>query len=119
MIVALAGRRIDATDAKTTAFPSALADSVKARLITGLHAAHATHLVSSGACGADLLAMQAAKESGIDKTMILPFDAETFRTTSVTDRPGDWGVIFDELVMELKKSGRLIELKFDKNDPDV
>ncbi|HKH61929.1 MAG TPA: hypothetical protein VKA49_13905 [Flavitalea sp.] len=119
MIVALAGRRIDANDAERPVFPLALADSVKAKLIDALRYANATHIVSSGACGSDLLAMQAAETLQIPKTMILPFKAETFKSTSVTDRPGDWGPIFDYLVAELKQSEHLIELDFDKDDPDV
>ena len=119
MIVALAGRRIDAPGAQATRFPLALADSVKQALIASLSSVNAKHLVCSGACGADLLALQAAEEMGIRKTMILPFDAGIFRSTSVTDRPGNWGSIFDKLVSELEESNGLIELKYDKADPEV
>jgi hypothetical protein len=119
MIVAFAGRRIDAINAETPVFPLAIADAVKARLIDTLRDVNATHVIGSGACGADLVAMQAAEILGASKTMILPFKAETFKTTSVTDRPGDWGPFFDKLVMELKQADRLIELNFDKDDPDV
>jgi len=79
MVVALAGRRIDAPDAQASRFPSVLADSVKQKLIICLSSVNATHLVSSGACGADLLALEAAEELGINKTMVLPFDTDTFR----------------------------------------
>ena len=119
MIVAFAGRRIDAKEAERPVFPLTLADSVKAKLISALRSTNATHVVTSGACGTDLLAMQAAEALQIPKTMILPFKAETFKSTSVTDRPGDWGPIFDKLVAELKHSEHLIELNFDKEDPDV
>lgn len=119
MIVAFAGRRIDANEAERPVFPLALADSVKAKLIHTLRFADATHIVSSGACGTDLLAMEAAETLQIPKTMILPFKAETFKSTSVTDRPGDWGPIFDRLVEELQHSECLIELNFDKEDPDA
>lgn len=119
MIVALAGRRVDAPDTKTPRFPLSLIDSVKVKLTTCLKNANATHLISSGACGADLLAMMAAEELLIPKTMILPFDAETFRSTSVTDRPGNWGLIYDTTVQDLKDSGQLIELNLDINDPEV
>ena len=119
MIVALAGRRIDAPGAQPSRFPPALVNSVKKELIACLKSADAKHLVCSGACGADLLALQAAGELGISKTMVLPFDAGTFKSTSVTDRPGNWGPIYDNLVTELKRSNALIELSHDKNDPEV
>ena len=118
MIVVLAGRRIDAPDAKVRRFPPGLAGLVKQRLIDSLKSVVATHLVSSGACGADLLAMEAASELKIDRTMILPFDATTFRSTSVTDRPGDWGMIYDKFIQELKPD-KLITLGYDQNDPEV
>ena len=119
MVVALAGRRIDAPGAKALRFPFSLTGSVKRRLIACLRSVNAKHLVCSGACGADLLALEAAKELGIRKTMVLPFDAATFRSTSVTDRPGNWGSIYDEMVTALKRSNQLIELQYDKEDPDV
>ena len=119
MIVAIAGRRIDADDAERRVFPLTFVDTVKTQLTDALRDVHATHVISSGACGADLVAMQAAKALGISKTMILPFKAERFKTTSVTDRPGNWGPIFDNVLKELKQSGKLIELNLDKDDPDV
>ena len=119
MIVAIAGRRIDADDAQRPVFPLAFVDTVKAQLTDALRDVRATHIISSGACGADLVAMQVAKALGISKTMVLPFKAEKFKSTSVTDRPGNWGPIFDNLVDELKQSGKLIELNLDKDDPEV
>lgn len=119
MVVALAGRRIDAPDAQASRFPSGFTNSVKQKLIICLSSVNATHLVSSGACGADLLALEAAEELGIGKTMILPFDADTFRSTSVTDRPGDWGIVYDKLVRVLKKENQLMELKLSKEDSEV
>ncbi|MBC7827806.1 MAG: hypothetical protein H7122_08675 [Chitinophagaceae bacterium] len=117
MIVTLAGRRIDAPGTNTPRFPSELAGSVKQRIVDCLVSLNASQLVCSAACGADLLALQAADEILIKKTIMLPFDAGTFRSTSVTDRPGDWGSIFDKAIEQLKGSGQIIELDYDKNDP--
>lgn len=119
MIVAFAGRRIDADNAEKPVFPLALGSSVKTKIIQALRDTHAKHVISSGACGTDLLAMQAAETLQVLKTMVLPFKAETFKMTSVIDRPGDWGFVFDNLVTELRQSGHLIELDLDKDDPDV
>jgi hypothetical protein len=54
--------------------------------------------VSSAACGADLLFLEAALEAGSRARVILPFAPEAFRRRSVEDRPGDWGRRFDEVV---------------------
>jgi hypothetical protein len=68
-------------------------------------------LVCSAACGADLLALEAAGHLGIERYIILPFGRERFRKTSVTDRPGDWGKLFDEICDEVSRRGNLIVLE--------
>ena len=119
MIVALAGRRIDAPDAKSKRFPPEFADSVKQRLKDCFISVNAVELVCSAACGSDLLAIQAAEESGIDRKVILPFDHDLFRATSVVDRPGDWGRYYDQVIAQLKGSDKLIELVYPPDDPEV
>jgi len=119
MIVTLAGRRIDALHAKMKRFPAELAGSVKKKLIDSLLSVRATHLVCSGACGSDLLALQAAEELLIQRTLVLPFDPDTFRSTSVEDLPGDWGMIYDKIIGDLKDSEQLIVLHYDNNDSNA
>ena len=119
MIVAIAGRRIDAANAEEPRFPLAMVDSVKRRLINCFSTFKVTHVIGSGACGADLLAMEAAQDLEIPGTMVLPFEADTFKFTSVTDRPGNWGAIYDRISRELKKSNQLIELDFVPDDPEA
>jgi hypothetical protein len=51
--------------------------------------------------------------------MILPFDAHTFRSTSVTDREGNWGILFDSIHDELNKKGNVIILNLTKDDKDA
>lgn len=97
MIVAVAGRRIDAPEAATTRFPLANAAAVRARLLALFRERGATEIVTSAACGADLLALDAARALGMRLCVVLPFDRATFREQSVTDRPGDWGPLYDEL----------------------
>ncbi|MFZ1133995.1 MAG: hypothetical protein WAN69_03560 [Candidatus Korobacteraceae bacterium] len=40
----------------------------------------------------------------------MPFDRATFRQSSVVDRPGDWGSIYDEVLDEVDEAGDLITL---------
>jgi hypothetical protein len=84
-VIALAGRRIDAPDAHSSAFAIDSVAIVAARLRDLLKELDPTALVASAACGADLLALQIAGELGIRRRVVLPFDAARFRASSVTD----------------------------------
>ena len=76
-------------------------------------------LVSSAACGADLVALAQAEGLGIRRRIVLPFNPERFRASSVMDRPGDWGSIFDRITGEAIKSHDLMVLEGDVPDASV
>jgi hypothetical protein len=111
MIAALAGRRIDEPDAETTRFPLKNKDLVRKRISALFKEKSAAVLISSAACGADLLAQAAAGALGLERYIILPFSRARFRKTSVTDRPGNWGKLFDKICDEVEKEGKLIVLE--------
>jgi hypothetical protein len=116
MIVAFAGRRIDAEEAgEPGKFPLANVDRVHREAEQFLRERRPAVVVGSAACGADLLVLEAAGRLGIRGRVVLPFDRATFRAASVTDRPGDWGPRFDKVVAALTP-GDLIELQFDSDD---
>ncbi len=77
MIVALAGRRIDAEAAQTASFPLANVARVRQELHDLLVKLKPLALVSSAACGADLLALDEAGALGIRRRVVLPFDADS------------------------------------------
>jgi hypothetical protein len=106
MVVALAGRRVDAPGAPAR-FPEDRIEAVRASIATTLRARAATGLVSAAACGADLLGLDAAATLGIARWIVLPFSPERFRETSVVDRPGDWGAQYDRQVAVARATGRL------------
>lgn len=114
-VAALAGRRIDAEDAKVSQFPLAKVPIVKQALSDLFRKESVSLLICSAACGADLLALDAALEAGIRCRVILPFEQSRFRQTSVIDRPGDWGVLFDRIVSLVDSKGDLIVLREDKS----
>jgi hypothetical protein len=116
MIVALAGRRVDAADAKQNRFPDKNVGIVRERIRSILQAQFAVALVSSAACGADLLALSEAGKLGLRRSVVLPFDREKFRTTSVTDRPGDWGPLYDKQLNEVEKRGDLLVIHANSED---
>jgi hypothetical protein len=118
MVVALAGRRVDASGAKENRFPNTPAniEAVSRRIRVLLQSKSATVLVSSASCGADLLALQAADSLRIRQRVILPFDCEKFRTTSVTDRPGDWGGLYDTAIDHAEGHGDLVIIRRSSDD---
>jgi hypothetical protein len=120
-IVAVAGRRIDAHDVQTARFPFGKVDGVRAAFAQTLENAAPKLLVSSAACGSDLLALDVASGLGIRTRIILPFVPDTFRETSVVDRPNPayWGVFYDRLIAEVRERGDLIVLDYDRDDPNA
>ena len=110
VIVALAGRRIDAETSPQTRFPEQNVPRVRERLQRLLRDRGVRALVSSAACGADLLGQDVARELRLRRIVVLPFPPSVFRETSVTDRPGNWGALFDELLADLRQSEALVVL---------
>ena len=53
-------------------------------------------IVSSAACGADLLLLDVADEMHVPRHVLLPSTPEEFRVSSVTDRPGNWGELYSK-----------------------
>lgn len=109
-MIVLSGRRIDAPNAPESRFPLMNINRVQKELKELFVRLAADTLVCSAACGADLLALQAAGEVGLRRRVVLPFAASRFRRTSVVDRPGPWGVLFDKITMEVEAEAELIVL---------
>jgi hypothetical protein len=108
MIIALAGRRIDAADAKPPRFPLHNVGIVKTRIRASLESRGATTLVCSAACGADLIALKEAGLLALRRRVVLPFERQRFRDTSVADRPGDWAVLYDQILDQVEAAGDLV-----------
>jgi hypothetical protein len=116
MILALAGRRVDAADAAAARFPLEKVAAVRARIASLLAATQTTSLVCSAACGSDLLALDAACELALNCQIVLPFSKEKFRATSVIDRPGEWGPMFDRAIERAEAMGNLVILHLPEAD---
>ena len=115
MIVALAGRRIDDVDADVERFPLRNLPAVRSRLLQLLIDQQVDTLVSAAACGADLLALDAATELGLRRRIVLPFPPPRFRESSVIDRPGPWGDMFDRIIREVEAADDLVILDSDEH----
>jgi hypothetical protein len=116
MIIALAGRRVDSPDAKTPRFPLENVDLVSTRVRALLKESGATTVVSSAACGADLIALSEAGKLGLRQKVVLPFERRRFRETSVTDRPGEWGPLYDQVLDAVDAAGDLVVLQNASDD---
>ena len=120
-VVAFAGRRIDPhrIDPQLTAggreappaverFPAENATRVGAEIARVLEALGARWLVSAAACGADILALEAAAGLGLRRRVVLPAPPAVFRESSVIDRPGDWGTRYDRIIAAVTLTGDLV-----------
>lgn len=96
-----AGRRIDAAGAQAPRFPPANVSKVRERISEVLRREMPSAVVSSASCGSDLLLLEVAKTMDIQRIVVLPAAAKEFRKSSVADRPGPWGEMFDHLVREV------------------
>jgi hypothetical protein len=116
MIVALAGRRVDAPGTNEKRFSPENADRVKQQIRDFLKAENADALVCAAACGADILALEAAGELGIRRRVVLPYDKVTFKQSSVIDRPGDWGERYDRILAEVQSRDDLVIDDYDEDE---
>ncbi|MDE3230034.1 MAG: hypothetical protein KGO05_09125 [Chloroflexota bacterium] len=119
MIVAVAGRRIDAPNAQPPRFPLARREPTYRRILAQLRAMGATAVVCSAACGADLLALKAARELEIRRHIILPYHEDWFLEDSVTDRPGEWESLYRSLLADAHAANDLVTLDFPRGSDDA
>jgi hypothetical protein len=117
-VVAFAGRRIDPDNPEAVRFPFENKDALTAVVSDVLKVKRAAVLIASAASGSDLVALQAASDLGLQTRIVLPFAPETFRRTSVTDRPHAevWGRLYDRVIAEAVSRGDLIILECDVGD---
>jgi hypothetical protein len=118
-IIALAGRRIDALGTDPPRFPAKNVPMVRERIAAFFSSEHVEAIVCSAACGVDLIALEEAARLGLRRRIVLPFPPKRFRETSVTDRPGDWGPVFDRLVAEAEATADLVILERVAGDDDA
>jgi hypothetical protein len=124
MIIVLAGRRIDrenaaenaAENAQEARFPLRNVERVRERVRTMLVEQHATAVVAAAACGADLIALSEAGTLGLRRRVVLPFERRRFRETSVVDRPGNWGDLYDRILDEVSSTGDLVVKSHSEDD---
>ena len=112
MVIALAGRRVDAPKADTQRFPLANTTEVRTRIFDWFTQHNVHTLVCSAACGTDLLALNVAQELGIHPHIVLPFPRDQFRAASVVDRGEDWGAVFDTIIDRVEAQGDVIVLGY-------
>ena len=116
VIVALAGRRIDAAAAAEPRFPASAVDIVRQHIVAVFEEVHASALVSAAACGADLIAIDVAHQREMPASIVLPYAADEFRRTSVVDRGEEWGRSYDVAIRDAENHERLRVLGLPEGD---
>lgn len=117
VVAALVGRRIDAADTEPPRFPLSRLATTRQAVGNLLRHEAINILVSSAACGADLIALGIAITAGVRCRIVLPYPSSKFRMTSVIDRPGDWGPLFDQIITAVNAAGDLVILSEAVDDP--
>jgi len=102
-VVAFAGHMIDAPERRVPRFPPALAPSVQAAMREHLARLRNPIVYTSGACGADLLFIEAALEIGAEVNVVLPFDRQDFLRTSVAVGGADWTERFESALSRVAR----------------
>lgn len=119
MIVVVAGRRVDPPNAAATRFPLESRGAVARRIKRALAKLKVATLVSSAACGSDLLAINAARALNARRRIILPYQADWFLADSVTDRPGRWEDLYQQVIGEARAAGDLLILGEKRGSDDA
>lgn len=101
-VLIAAGRRVDAADAEVPRFPASEVAKVRREIEELFSKEKPLAVVSSAACGADLIVLAVAESAGIERYVLLPSQPAEFRKTSVTDRPGNWGDVYDKVLQTSK-----------------
>lgn len=114
----MAGRRVDAPDAKVVRFPPANEAKVAAKIRDVFREKQARVMVSAAACGADIIALEVGGAWGMRRVIVLPYDRDQFRKTSVIDRPGGWGDRYDRILKAIPARD-IISLGKNPDDEDV
>jgi hypothetical protein len=109
MILVYAGRRADPGDGSAVDLPAQNVPFLGERIDRLLSSLRPDIVIGSAANGTDLLVVEAARRrrangDGALIHIVLGPTVETFRASSVADRPGPWGATFDRVVADLHPS---------------
>jgi hypothetical protein len=116
--LALAGRRIDAEGADTPRFPLSRVETVRRRLHNLFVGQQLAQSCAPRPTELTLSLWRRQGKLGIRRRVVLPFAKERFRQTSVVDRPGNWGEVYDHVIADVETRGDLIVLPSMVGDED-
>src|SRR5258707_15094738 len=98
MIIVCGGCQADEPGRDTPRLPSDGAEDIFVRIRGLFQSLEPKCVVGALASGADILFARAALEEGIPLKVLLPFDAETFRKTSVEPAGQPWTGHYDRII---------------------
>jgi tetratricopeptide (TPR) repeat protein len=97
-VLAVAGRRVDAEGAETPRFARGDVAVVTRRIRDMLKELAPREVIASAAAGVDLIALDQAAALSIPTRVLLPFDRDRFRASSVADRGDSWTALYDDVL---------------------
>ncbi|MCZ4541350.1 hypothetical protein QNA14_15135 [Dietzia kunjamensis] len=101
MILIYAGSQPDSEGRAEARFPQATEDEITDRIRGLLHDLKPRLVFGALAAGADIIIAEATRKEGIPFKALLPFDADTFRETSVSGSGNRWTQRYDRLIAEV------------------
>ncbi|WP_239331842.1 hypothetical protein [Frankia sp. CiP3] len=102
VIAVFGGVQIDNRDTEPPRFRERDLPDVERRTKAALAKLRPRLLIGAAASGADLVVLAAARSAGLGVRVVLPFDVDTFRRTSVHGRGSFWCARYDQLIGSLK-----------------
>ncbi len=102
-VLVFTGHMIDAIGRAEPRFPAGLVPAVDAAIREHLASLHEPIVYVSGACGGDLLFIEAALDAGAEVNIVLPFDRDDFLRTSVEAGGREWVDRFDRALVRASR----------------
>ena len=117
-VLVFSGHMIDGPESNEPRFPESAEDYVRKEIKNELSKYDVCIAYSSAACGADIIFLEEVVKKGGEINIILPYDIENFKETSVNVvSNGDWGARLDVLIADASQVTVLAQINNDSNGP--
>lgn len=119
MIVVFGGVQADAPGAPVSRFPESQVADVSGRVRSLLSALRPRLLMGAAASGGDLVILEQALDLGLKAHIVLPFQPDRFRQTSVTSRGPAWVDRYEAVLAQVSRGRAVLEVLEEPEDDAV